>query len=107
MDAVLALSVLHLVDDRDEVIAKAHRMLKKDGVFVTSTVCLGESMKILNFIVPIGRFLGLMPMVRVFTPQELTDSLIKAGFAIDFQWQPGRGKAVFIVAKKADDSNDQ
>jgi hypothetical protein len=27
--------------------------------------------------------------------------LVDAGFAIDHQWQPGRGKAVFIVAKKA------
>jgi len=23
-----------------------------------------------------------------------------AGFTIDYQWQPGKGKAVFIVAKK-------
>lgn len=102
VDAVLALSVLHLVEDRDEVIATVHRMLKKDGVFVTSTVCLGESMKILKFIGPIGRSLGLMPMFKVFTPQELADSLIAAGFALDYQWQPGRGKAMFIVAKKAD-----
>ncbi len=102
VDAVLALSVLHLVEDRDEVIATVHRMLKKDGVFVTSTVCLGESMKILKFIGPIGRSLGLMPMFKVFTPQELADSLIEAGFALDYQWQPGRGKAMFIVAKKAD-----
>ena len=102
VDAVLALSILHLVEDRDEVIAEVHRMLNKDGVFVSSTVCLGGFAKILKIIGPIGRFLGLMPMFRVFTPQELTDSLINAGFAIDYQWQPGRGKAVFIVAKKND-----
>ena len=105
VDAVLALSVLHLVEDRGEVITKVHKMLKNSGVFVTSTVCLGESMKFLNFIGPIGRFLGLMPMFRVFTTQELADSLIAAGFALDYQWQPGRGKAMFIVAKKADDAN--
>ena len=107
VDAVLALSVLHLVEDRDEVIAKVHKMLKSGGVFVTSTVCLGETMKFLNLIGPIGRFLGLMPMFRVFTTQALADSLIAAGFALDYQWQPGRGKAMFIVAKKADDTNDR
>lgn len=102
LDAVLALSVLHLLQDRDEAIAKVHKMLKKDGVFVTSTACIGDTMKFFKFIGPIGTFLGLMPLVRVFTVQELVDSLIDAGFTIDYQWQPGRGKAVFIVAKKAD-----
>lgn len=101
LDAVLALSVLHLLQDRKEAIAKAHKMLKKGGLFVTSTVCLGDTMKFFKFIGPIGKFLGLMPLVRVFTVQELADSLIDAGFTIDYQWQPGRGKAMFIVAKKA------
>ncbi len=102
LDAVLALSVLHLLEDRDEAISTVHKMLKKEGVFVTSTACLGDTMKFFKYIGPIGQFLGLMPLVRVFTVQELVDSLVEAGFAIDHQWQPGRGKAVFIVAKKAD-----
>lgn len=102
LDVVLALSVLHLLQDRDEAIAKVHKMLGNDGVFVTSTVCIGDTMKFFKYIGPIGKALGLMPLVRVFTVQELVDSLIKAGFAIDYQWQPGRGKAVFIVAKKMD-----
>lgn len=102
LDAVLGLSILHLVRDRDQVIAKAYKMLKQGGVFVTSTVCIGDTMKFFKLIAPIGRFLGLMPLVTVFTVQELVDSLTKAGFSIDYQWQPGKGKAVFIVAKKAD-----
>lgn len=102
LDAVLGLSILHLVRDRDRVIAKAYKMLKQGGVFVTSTVCIGDTMKFFKLIAPIGRFLGLMPLVTVFTVQELVDSLTKAGFSIDYQWQPGKGKAVFIVAKKAD-----
>ena len=31
---------------------------------------------------------------------ELVASLTDAGFEIDHQWHPGKGKAVFIVAKK-------
>ena len=50
----------------------------------------------------LGHFFGLIPLVRVFSVQELVDSLTSAGFEIDYQWQPGRGKAVFIVAKKVD-----
>ncbi len=102
LDAVLALSILHLLENKEEVIAKVHRMLKPDGIFVTSTACLGDTMKYVKLIAPIGKFLGLMPQVMVFTTKELEDSLTDAGFQIDYQWQPGKGKAVFIVAKKAE-----
>lgn len=98
-DAVLGLSVLHLLEDRNTSIAKVYRMLKPGGVFVSSTVCLGETMKLFKLIGPIGRFLGVMPLVRVFTVEELVDSLEAAGFAIDHQWQPGKGD-VFIVAER-------
>lgn len=101
LDAVLGLSVLHLLDDKEEAIAKVYKILKPGGIFVTSTVCLGDTMKFFKFIAPIGRFLGLIPLVKVFTKQELEDSLTNAGYEIDYLWQPGKGKAVFIVAKKA------
>ena len=100
-DAIFGLSILHLLEDRDAVIAKVHRMLRPGGVFVSSTACLGETMRWFRVIAPVGRALGLLPLVRFFTKGELTDSLTGAGFAIDRRWQPDRGKAVFIVAKKA------
>ncbi len=101
-DAVLGLSILHLLDNKEEVIAKVHTMLKPGGIFVTNTACIGDTMmRYLKFIVPIGKFFGFMPQVMVFTTKELEGSLTDAGFEIDYQWQPGKGKAVFIVAKKA------
>ncbi len=102
LDAVLALSVLHLLEDRDEAIAKVHRMLKPGGVFVSSTVCLGDTMKFFKVIAPIGRFLGLMPLLRVFKVQELLTSLTDAGFSIDHEWRHGKGRVAFIVARKTD-----
>lgn len=101
-DAVLGLSILHLLKNKDEVIAKVHRMLKPAGIFVSSTACLGDSMKFFKYIGPIGRFFGLIPYVAIFSQQEFVDSLTDAGFKIDYQWQPGKAKAVFIVAKKAE-----
>jgi ubiquinone/menaquinone biosynthesis C-methylase UbiE len=99
-DAVLGHSILHLLEDREGVIAKVHKMLKPGGLFITRTVCLGDTMKFVKFILPIGKFLRLMPLVKVFTVQELLDSITESGFEIDHQWQPGKGKSVFIVAKK-------
>jgi ubiquinone/menaquinone biosynthesis C-methylase UbiE len=102
LDAVLGLSILHLLENKEKVIAEVHKMLKPGGIFITSTVCLGDTMKFIKVIVPIGKFFGLIPSVKVFTTKELENCLNDSGFGIDYHWQPGRGKAVFIVAKKAE-----
>ena len=104
-DAVLGLNILHLLENKEKIIAKVYKMLKPGGIFVTSTVCLGDKMKWFKIIAPIGRFFGLMPLVKVFTTKELLDSLIDTGFAIDYHWQPSNSqgvfKGIFIVAKKS------
>ena len=42
-EAVLGMSILHLVRDREAMIAKVHKLLKPGGVFITSTVWLAKS----------------------------------------------------------------
>ncbi len=100
-DVVLGLSILHLLENKEEIIARVLRLLKPGGIFVTSTACIGDAQRFLKLMVPLGRFLGLMPLVKVFTTPELVQAMTDAGFTIDQQWQPGENKAVFIVAKKA------
>ncbi len=100
VDAVLALSLLHLLEDREPAIARIHAMLKPGGVFVSNTVCLGDSMKWFKLIGPIGRFFRFMPLVRVFRADELRASLRAAGFEIEYDWQPN-ARVLFIVARKA------
>lgn len=81
-------------------IAKVHQKLKPGGVYVTSTACIGDTMKFFKLIVPIGRFVGLIPLVKVSTTTELKDSLTAPGFEIDYEWQPKKVAGLFIVAKK-------
>jgi ubiquinone/menaquinone biosynthesis C-methylase UbiE len=100
LDVVLALSVLHLLENRDEAISRVHKMLKPGGVFITSTACLGDKLKVFKLIAPIGKLLGLLPLVKIFTTKELVDSLTTVGFDIEYQWKPDKGMAVFIVARK-------
>ena len=100
LDVVLGLSILHLLEDKEAAIATVHRLLKPGGVFVSSTVCLGDNMKWFRFIGPIGLWLGFMPYVSVFTSQELIDSMTAAGFGIDYEWRPPGGRVLFLVAKK-------
>ncbi len=101
-DVVMGHSILHLMENKEAVIARVHRMLKPGGVFVSSTACLGGRMPLLRVVLPAGRFLGLLPPVKFFTAEELEGDLTDAGFRIDHQWQPDKSKAVFIVATKAD-----
>jgi ubiquinone/menaquinone biosynthesis C-methylase UbiE len=67
-DAVLGLSILHLLDNKEEVIVKVHKMLKPGGIFITNTVCIGNFMKFLKFILPVGKIFGLIVfgIVRFF-----------------------------------------
>ena len=102
LDAVLALNVLHLLDNWEEAIAKVHKMLKPCGIFVTNTGCLGDTMTYMRLILPIGRLLGRMPMVKVFTRRALEDGFTNCGCQIDYQSPPGKRPAVFIIAKKTE-----
>ena len=108
-DAVLGLNVLHLLANKEAAIAKVHKLLQPSSVFITSTICLGDTMAWFKLIAPVGKALGLFPLVKVFTVKDLEKSLTDAGFAIDYQWQAGEykspignAKIVFIVAKKAE-----
>lgn len=107
LDMVLALSVLHLVEDDRAAIARVFRMLKPGGVFVTSTPCLRNAAKyvaLLALIGPPGRWLGLIPpKIQMFTRDALIATVTGAGFTIDYEWRPAVDKAVFIVAKKPGD----
>lgn len=101
VDAVLALSILHLVEDLEAVIVKVHSMLKPGGVFVTSTACLRDMTVFFRIALPLMRLVRLAPFVGVFSIEELKNALAGAGFEIDHEWLPGKNKAVFIVARKA------
>ncbi len=100
LDAVMAHSILHLLEDKEAAIANVYRMLKPGGILVTSTPCLSGGYKWLKPVLPIGRVLGLLPLVRFFSKEELETSITDAGLEIDYTWQPAKGPAVFIVAKK-------
>ncbi len=102
VDAVLGLNVIHLLPDREAVIAEMARILKPGGIFVSSTACLGRSfLRFVTLVAPLGKVLGLMPDVFVMKEEELAEEVMRAGFEIERQWSHGKGGiAVFMVARK-------
>lgn len=100
-DAVLAMSILHLVKDKDAVIQKAYKWLKPGGYFISSTGCIKD----MNFLIPpaiaIMRLFGKAPKtIDIFDRDELIKSIEKPGFSIEHEWCPKKGAAVFVVAQK-------
>ncbi len=100
MDVVLAMSVLHLLPDRDAVIRHAYRCLKPGGIFISSTACLSGKYRLLKPVIAMGSLMGFVPTVYFFGAKELCANLQRAGFDIQQEWQPGGGPSLFLVAKK-------
>lgn len=99
-DMVLGLSLLHLLRDREGAVAKVRAMLRPGGVFVSSTPCLGDGMRWFALVAPVGRLLGLIPYVAFFGAREFRKTLLRHGFVIEREWQPGAGRTLFVVARK-------
>lgn len=101
---VMGHSILHLLKNKEAAIEKSYQILKPGGMFITSTACLGGTnvllQGVLKFVLAIGSTLGLLPAVNFFTVDDLVKSITHAGFEIKHQWQPGKDKAVFIIATK-------
>ena len=99
-DMVLGLSILHLIEDPDAVIAKVYSMLAPGGYFVSSTACLGDTMGFFKVLAPIGRAVGLLPIVNVMSTEEVISKIKLPGFEIAHRWKPGKDRALFVVARK-------
>jgi 2-polyprenyl-3-methyl-5-hydroxy-6-metoxy-1,4-benzoquinol methylase len=100
-DVVMGHSILHLLSDPQKAIKASHAMLKPGGYFITSTACLAGGLGlVLGILGPIGKALGRLPTLKAFSRTRLEAMHRDAGFEIVQNWQPGKGKAVFIIARK-------
>ncbi|MEM9880907.1 MAG: class I SAM-dependent methyltransferase [Pseudomonadota bacterium] len=101
-DAVLALSHLHLLKDWRGAISKVHTLLSPDGVFISSTVCLGGRFAWLALIAPLAKRLGLFPTLKIFTAKTFRAAVEDAGFEILEDWRPPKSPVIFIVARRVE-----
>ncbi|WP_157954463.1 class I SAM-dependent methyltransferase [Saccharospirillum mangrovi] len=97
VDAVLGMSILHLLPNRDETLVEVHRILKPGGVFISSTACVGEKMAWFRYLVPLGQRLGLLPLLSVFKMDELRTAVLGAGFQVQLDWVPDSSPMVCVL----------
>jgi 2-polyprenyl-3-methyl-5-hydroxy-6-metoxy-1,4-benzoquinol methylase len=101
-DAVLAMSLLHLVRDRSGALARLRNLIKPSGYFFSSTACLADRMGFVRPVLPVMRLFGAAPWVAIFKEDQLRAEIESAGFEIIERFRPEtRAGAVFFVARRA------
>jgi len=99
-DAVLALSLLHLVERPEEALRRIHGWTRPGGVFVSSTACLADGMSWLRPILAVGRWIGRVPFVQFLSQDRLVEMIAEAGFEVERVWRPGPRAATFVIARR-------
>lgn len=99
-DAVLALNILHLLEDPDAVIEQVYGMIKPGGVFVSSTGTLKDGLGWTRPLIWAMRLIGKAPFVNFLSGDDVRAAMIRAGFTIETCWRPKPRAALFIIARK-------
>ena len=101
LDVICAYSLLHLVDDREATLRHIYRLLKPGGVFVSSTVCLHDSLVPYRPILWVMRKLGKAPKVNLVSQKVLDGEIANAGlFEIEHPNVGAKAPVAFTVAAK-------
>ncbi|MEM7596781.1 MAG: class I SAM-dependent methyltransferase [Pseudomonadota bacterium] len=82
-DAVMAFSLLHLVQDLPATLQALHDQLRPGGLFLSKTTCLAEANLAIRVMVKVMRLVGYAPHVLFLTQSELKQALRDAGFEIE------------------------
>lgn len=102
-DAVMAHNLYHLVTDVDDALAAAHRVVKKNGIFISKTPCLGEMNSVMrNMVLPIMRRFFGVPTLHTFSIDEHKAAIMRAGFEIEeveYHGTKDKDTRPFIVAR--------
>ena len=103
-DVVLAVNLLHLVDDLDRALQQATQALRPGGLLVSKTPCISLMNPLIPYLaLPVMRMIGKAPHVLCFDAKELQSAITRQGLEIvSLEWHGTRGKDIrpFSVARK-------
>lgn len=98
-DAVLGLNVMHLVDEPATTLEYVYRILKEDGVFISSTPLLKNEPLIVRGIIKCMQLLRKAPFINLMSRDDYTNLVTQAGFELIHTWTPTKS-SLFSVARK-------
>ncbi len=100
---VLALSVLHLVDDVVATLRKLYSLISPGGALIVQAPCLGERPMLAKTLISFAQIIGIAPKIHSFKYPALEEKVSDAGFSVATASIWDREKAMYwIIARKAD-----
>lgn len=86
-DAVLALNLLHLLEDVPAAITRIHGLVKPGGLFISKTICrfgpeVPLKLRLMKLVLPLMQMIGKAPFVQFMDIAELERIITMGGFEI-------------------------
>lgn len=100
-DAVLGLNIMHLLPSPTVALHEVHRILKNDGIFVSSTPLLKNEPLFVRWILRIMQALRHAPYISLLNKDEYLKQVTDAGFAVVRAWMPTK-TSIFLIVRKAE-----
>jgi SAM-dependent methyltransferase len=101
-DVVLAMNLLHLLDELPARLRRIHELVAPGGLFVSKTPCIGDLGFAFKLVIPLMRAAGLAPYVSFVTERSLGEDIAAAGFELlETGMYPRKSRSFFVVARKA------
>ena len=106
-DVVLALSLLHLLNDPADALRRLSKAVKPGGYLVSNTPCLHGSLGLMSPVLKLGGKAGLVPrVIQEFSEGELSAWLSEAGVKTVQHWRPDGGDAVFNISVRVPEEQE-
>ncbi len=98
-DVISCFNLLHLVDDKPNVMRRIIELLKPGGMMISATPCIKGTF--LGVMLSLLSKIGLTPPITLFKISELEDLMTDGNFEIvETECLDKSGQQYFIVAKK-------
>lgn len=101
-DVIIGFNILYFIRDIDNVIKRINELLKPNGIFISTTDCLGEKKSIITAIECLLSKMGIIPYIKMLKRNELKELIKKYDFSIiETQTLYNSPPNYFIVARKS------
>jgi len=101
-DVVMAMNLLHLLDDLPARLSRIHELVRPGGRFLSKTPCVGDQGLVLRIAIPLMRSVGVAPFVNFVTERSLIADIEAAGFRVEETGMyPKKRRGFFVVARRA------
>jgi len=100
-DVILAVNILHFIDDVGSDLNKMYQMLKPGGLLISETPCMGEDRRFANKLMYYLGRVGLIPKLNMLTFKSFESVILENGFNIMYKKNLSKTpRDYFIIAQK-------